>query len=302
MELWQFKISAEKEQAFALFEALEPQCEALTIFEDQKNEALHYVDGICSNEPTAMAIEEAIQATTSTLQPSFQATLQIIKIENQDWLAENCKSLKPLCVGPFFIYGSHIDPAHYIFPDTIAEKPRFNIKIEASTAFGTGHHGTTRGCLNALSHLYQAGFRPHNPFDLGTGTGILAIAMAHLFQVTVLASDVDPEATAKANENAHENDVAALLHCVVSDGLEHPSIQQTKPYDLITANILSGPLIDLAGSIEDALAPGGYLILSGILTEQADAVKAAYNHKHLDCLSMSEDEGWVTLIFLKSSK
>jgi ribosomal protein L11 methyltransferase len=299
MELWQFKISAEKDHAYAIFEALEPVCITTSIFEEQENPALYYVEGMCMDEPAESLIEQIVSETAQQLTPAFKASWQIMPVEEKDWIAENCKSLPPLEVANFFIYGSHINPAEYVLQSEY--ETRIPLKIEASTAFGTGHHGTTRGCLRALWQLYQAGWRPKKPFDLGCGTGILALAIAKLFNVPVLASDIDPEASLKTLENARENAADELIQVITADGLEHPEIQARAPFDLLVANILSGPLIDLAKPLLAVLAPGGYLVLSGILQEQGSAVKAAYQQQLMTLTHESLDEGWLTLVFHKQA-
>jgi ribosomal protein L11 methyltransferase len=166
-------------------------------------------------------------------------------------------------------------------PDSIA------FEIEAGLAFGTGQHDTTTGCLIALDRLKRQGFRARDLIDVGTGTGLLAFAALHLWpSARAIASDIDPVAVAVTRENAQANAIRLgrglrLLDTIAAPGVEHPRIQARAPYDLVIANILAGPLIELAPRLAAALAPGGRLILAGLLTAQAPRVAAAYRRQGL---------------------
>jgi ribosomal protein L11 methyltransferase len=187
-------------------------------------------------------------------------------LPEKDWVAENQQSFRPFQVGRFWVHPSHI--ADNIPADLIA------LRIDAGMAFGTGTHATTRGCLEMLSLLDPA--ETQNTVDVGCGTGILAMAAAKLWQRPVLGGDNDPEAVEVAIENAGLNDVAGLCRFHVSVGLQAPELSKPAPYDLIIANILAGPLVDLAESFAAAVRPGGRVLLSGLLVEQAEMVLSAY--------------------------
>ena len=204
-----------------------------------------------------------------------------------DWVAESRKGLPPLRVGRFFVYASH----------AAAERPAsaIAIRIEAGQAFGTGHHESTRGCLVALEALSRRG-RPRACLDLGCGTGILAVAMAKLWRAPVLACDIDPLAVAVARENARLNGVGPAVRAVRSDGAARRSLASRGPYDVIAANILAPPLAAMAGDLRRALAPGGRLILSGLLRGQDGAVLARYRARHLRLESRLVLGDWVTLV------
>ena len=209
-------------------------------------------------------------------------------LEDQDWVALSLEGLKPVRAGRFFVHGAH---------DT-ARIPAgaVSVEIEAGQAFGTGHHGTTAGCLEALEALLRRrSFQ--NMFDMGTGTGLLAIALAKACHQPVLASDIDAVSVKVASENAALNRVANWLQIVEADGMHHPAIRDNAPFDLIVANILAGPLMQMAGEIGGQLAAGGSLILSGILDEQADRVVAAYIARGLKLQRSASREGWTTLTF-----
>lgn len=183
-----------------------------------------------------------------------------------DWVAENQRSFQPFRVGRFWVHPSHA-----------TEKVPANataLRIDAGLAFGTGTHATTRGCLEAIGALDATRFA--TPIDVGTGSGILAIAMALAWRRPVLGGDNDPDSITVARENAALNGVADLCTFHLSEGLSAAPLATRAPYDLIVANILAGPLVDLAPSLSRAAAAGATLILSGLLVEQADDVVAAY--------------------------
>jgi len=187
-------------------------------------------------------------------------------LPDKDWVAENQRSFQPFQVGPFWIHPSHIREgmAAGLLP----------IEIDAGLAFGTGTHATTRGCLEMLATLDPA--ETVNAVDVGCGSGILAIGMAKLWQRPVLGGDNDPEAVEVAIENAERNGVASLCRFVTSVGLQASEIFNSAPYDLIVANILAGPLVELSESFAAATRPGGRVLLSGLLVEQADMLLSAY--------------------------
>jgi ribosomal protein L11 methyltransferase len=172
------------------------------------------------------------------------------------------------------------------------------IEIEAALAFGTGHHGTTRGCLLALDALLRRR-RPRRVLDVGTGTGVLAIAAARALRRAVLASDVDPVAVQVARANARHNGVGALVTFIIAQGVADHRIARAAPYDLILANILLRPLQRLAAPITRLLAPHGRMILSGLLPGQANAIVSAYAAQGLALERRILLDGWVTLAMRK---
>ena len=161
--------------------------------------------------------------------------------------------------------------------------------------FGTGHHGTTQGCLRALDRLATAGLNPARIADIGCGTAVLAMAAARVWPVTVLASDIDPVAVEVAEANVAVNDLVGRVRCIEAVGLDHPELVALQPFDLVFANILKGPLIDLAPGIGAATAPGGHAILSGLLNEQADEVRAAYEAAGFTLAEAEQLGDWTTL-------
>jgi len=186
-----------------------------------------------------------------------------------DWVAENQRSFRPFQVGPFWVHPSH---ARDGVPGGLLP-----IEIDAGMAFGTGTHATTRGCLEILATLDPA--ETVNAADVGCGSGILAIAMAKLWKRQVVGGDNDPQAVAVAIENAELNDVAALCQFETSIGLQAPDLARRGPYDVIVANILAGPLMELSESFVSAVRPGGRVLLSGLLVEQADMILSTYKRR-----------------------
>jgi ribosomal protein L11 methyltransferase len=212
----------------------------------------------------------------------------IAGLPEQNWVARSLEGLKPVRAGRFLVHGSH-DRAR-VRENDIA------IEVEAGEAFGTGHHGTTAACLLAIDHVLRS--RPvRNALDLGTGTGVLAIAIAKAGKAPVLASDIDPVATRIAEENARLNGVAGLVHAVTAPGLTKVIFAEAGPFDLIVANILAGPLVTLAPAIRRHLAPGGTVILSGLLETQRARIVAAYRAQSLRLARGYPREGWLTLAF-----
>ncbi|MBZ9883904.1 50S ribosomal protein L11 methyltransferase [Mesorhizobium sp. CA10] len=203
-----------------------------------------------------------------------------------DWVSRSLKGLKPVRAGRFFVHGSH-DRAKRRSGDLA-------IEIEAGLAFGTGHHGTTAGCLEVLEQVVLRE-RPRNALDLGTGSAVLAIALAKLAHIPVLATDIDPVAVRVAAANARLNHVKALVETVTAPGFHHPIFARRAPFDLIVANILARPLMRLAPEMAKHISLGGSLVLSGILDRQRDAVISAYVGQAFRHVRTLHREGWVTI-------
>lgn len=198
------------------------------------------------------------------------------EIADTDWVRQVEAMLSPVAAGGFLVHGPH-DRAK-------AAGDPHAIEIEAGEAFGTAHHASTQGCLMAIGGLLRTGLLPWGEgssprcvLDLGTGSGVLAIAVAQLApEATILATDIDPRSVEIARANADLNRVGAQVETMTANGLDHPRLQPPAVFDLIVANILADPLISLAPQMARTLAPQGRIILSGLLNEQADAVLAAY--------------------------
>jgi ribosomal protein L11 methyltransferase len=213
-------------------------------------------------------------------------------IEAKDWVKASLEDLVPVPAGRFIVHGAH-DRAR-IAPN------KLGIEIEAALAFGTGHHGTTRGCLLLLDHVLKA-HRPRRVLDLGTGTGVLAIAAAKALHHHVLASDIDPPSVRVARENGMLNHVGQFVRAIRATGFEAPDFAARGPFDLVLANILANPLRQLAGPMARHLAPRTFVILSGLLTPQATGVIAAYRARGLVPLRHLKIEGWSSLLLRSST-
>ena len=217
-------------------------------------------------------------------------TLAFDTVEAKDWVKASLEDLVPVPAGRFVVHGSHDR-------DRVAPN-KLKIEIEAALAFGTGHHGTTRGCLLLLDHVLKSS-RPRNLLDLGTGTGVLAIAAAKALHRTVLASDIDPPSVRVAAENGRLNEVGHHVRVIRATGFAAPDFTRAGRFDLVLANILANPLRHLASPMARHLAPGARVILSGLLTHQAPAVIAAYRARGLVPLRHLRIEGWSSLLLRK---
>lgn len=215
------------------------------------------------------------------------ADMQFDVVQAKDWVKASLDDLVPVPAGRFVIHGSH---------DRARVPPnKLGIEIEAALAFGTGHHGTTRGCLLLLDHVLKS-HRPARVLDLGTGTGVLAIAAAKAQHRRVLASDIDPASVMVARDNVRLNRVRPGVRVIRATGFEAPDFAGAGPFDLVLANILANPLRQLAGPMRRHLAPSALVILSGLLTPQARAVAAAYRARGLVPVKHLRIEGWSSLL------
>jgi ribosomal protein L11 methyltransferase len=212
-------------------------------------------------------------------------------MEAKDWVKATLEDLVPVRAGRFIVHGAH---------DRAKVPPnKLGIEIEAALAFGTGHHGTTRGCLLLLDRVLKAA-RPRRVLDLGTGTGVLAIAAAKGLRIAVLASDIDPLSVKVARDNAGLNGVGHSVQVVRAAGLSAPQFASRGPFDLVLANILANPLRQMATPLAGHLAPSARVILSGLLPHQAQGVIAAYRGRGLVLEGQIRIEGWSSLLLRKA--
>ncbi len=213
-------------------------------------------------------------------------------VASRNWLACNQLDLGPVEAGGFWIHGSHETN-----PCPPGKRP---IVIDAALAFGTGRHGTTEGCIQLLDRLYGMGFSPRNVCDIGCGTGILAIASAMLWTCQIIASDNDPDAVDQAVGNAANNEVGDQVRVVTCDGFEDPAHAGMAPYDMITANILSGPLKRLAGEFSSHCREGGRLIVSGLLAEEEGEMLDALTPRGFEAEDRIPIDEWLSLLLVRT--
>lgn len=214
------------------------------------------------------------------------ARAEFSDINEKDWVAASLEGLPPVRAGRFVVHGGH--DRHRVRGNEIG------IEIEAALAFGTGHHGTTRGCLLHFNDLVKRR-RPRQVLDVGTGTGLLAIAAARVLQCPVVAGDIDPVSTITARANAVANKAGAYVRPVTATGTRHPAVVAMAPYDVIFANILCRPLMKLATSIRSVAADNCDLILSGLLARDVNAILSAYRTQGFRLIQRKDLEGWVSL-------
>jgi ribosomal protein L11 methyltransferase len=208
-------------------------------------------------------------------------------IAAKDWVKASLEGLVPVAAGRFIVHGQH-DRAH-VPPN------KLGIEIEAALAFGTGHHGTTRGCLLLLDHVLRSKM-PRRILDLGAGTGVLAIAAAKALRRRVLASDIDPRSAVVAAENARLNGVGDLVESICATGFAAPQFRMRAPFDLVLANILANPLRQMAPAMAAHLAPDAMVILSGLLPHQTRGVIAAHRANGVILIRQIRIDGWCSLL------
>ncbi len=282
--------STARRVADIIVETFDPAETAAAAFEETANAATWsggpwIVELFFGRTPDETAVR-ALVALVSDEATAAGATFH--DVPKRDWVAASLEGLEAVREGRFVIHGSH--GRGRVKPGDIG------IEIEAALAFGTGHHGTTRGCLATLNAVGKRR-RPMRMLDVGTGTGVLAIAAARRFRRPVAAGDIDAIAIEAATGNVRQNRAHPYVRPVRARGLGHPGLRRSGPYDLIFANILARPLRGLAPSIRRALVPGGEIILSGLLGGDVPGVISAYRMQGLVLVRRRDIEGWATLLF-----
>ena len=284
--IWALNIIAGADVAFDLADALGMEgvmtALSVTLFDAANGNML--VQGLYETEDGA-------KQSYAALDPAQLASASIEQLPAKDWVSETQAGLPPVNAGRFFIYGSH-DAGRL-------SSGKVPLLVDAGMAFGTGHHGTTAGCLRIFSGLLDTDVEMDSVLDLGCGAGILAIAAAKtLPQADILATDIDPDAIMVTDQNMIENDVPGRITTAVADGFDDP-VLKSRQFDLIFANILAGPLMTLADDIVTATAPSGHVILSGILDEKAETVAVCFREAGLQVTPQPSLEGWTSLLAQK---
>jgi ribosomal protein L11 methyltransferase len=271
-----------------LGETLDAQSTVCAAFEDEAGRwqvAVHF-----RHAPDEASLRSLVAIAAGE---TASRSLSIEPVAATDWVAQSLAGLKPVRIGRFLVHGAH-DRARLRAND-------IGIEIEAALAFGTGHHGTTRGCLCALADLARRR-RVRRVLDVGTGSGILAIAAARLLHARIMASDIDGRAIEAARGNARVNRAAPLVTFVRASGTAARAITSAAPYQLIFGNILLSALTRLAVPLCDLTAPGARIVLSGLLPGHANAVRAAYRARGLVLERRITLDGWVTLVMRRNAK
>lgn len=263
-------------------EELDPAPYGTGVFEIEDGSGLYEVTAYFEETPDAVALD--------LLAASHGAGgFLVSEVPDEDWVAKVRRELAPVEAGRFFVHGSH--DADKVPGD------RIPLLIEAAMAFGTGHHGTTLGCLKALDALATQGAMPARVADIGCGTAVLAMAAARVWpEARVMASDIDAVAVEVAEANLAANGMAGQVECLEAAGFEHAALEAAAPFDLVFANILKGPLVALAPEMAAKVAKDGHVILSGLLNEQADAVEAAYVARGFERAARDSHGEWTTLV------
>jgi ribosomal protein L11 methyltransferase len=285
--LWRIAVDVEPGDT-ALFEtALEPFCDTVSCFDDDDGRDWR-IEGLAGREPDRAALAVALTlAAACRGVPVPQARVEALP--SRDWLAENQAEFPAFAIGRFFVYGSHV-----------AERVpagRIGLLIDPGTAFGSGRHASTAGCLTALDDLSRRRFR--RALDMGCGSGILAIAIAKLWRAPVLAADADDEAVAVTRNNARLNGVGDRVRAIRADGYHAPGIRAARPFDLIVCNILARPIKRMAAGLAFGLRPGGIAVLSGFLERDAGGVLFAHRASGLRLVRRITIDGWQTLVLTR---
>jgi ribosomal protein L11 methyltransferase len=285
--IWRVSVAApDAESAAAAASALDGACGAVSAFEQP--DGLWCIDGLALEPPPRGVIEARLALAWSGRGEPPAVALE--RLPARDWLGENQASFAPFRVGRFFVHGSVFDGR--------APAGTIPLLIDAATAFGTGEHGSTKGCLLAVSRLA----RPRRILDMGTGTGILAIAAAKRFRCRVRAADIEAGAVQVARVNAARNGVACWVRAIRAGSYRRREIARRAPFDLVLANILARPLALLARDLSHALASRGVAVLAGLLPRQEALVLAAHRAAGLRLAARIDVGGWRTLILARGCR
>ncbi len=289
--MWQCYIQAKREDLEIFYHYLADQFISSSLFEIDEKENVWAMDGLFPEESLQIEIRTRLEILSKTYHLT-SPTITFEKLPDKDWVRENRASFEPIQVGQFYIHSSY-DHSRPEGSDKIL------LEIDASLAFGTGQHETTKGCLIALENLSKT-YTFKKALDLGTGSGILAMAIAALYHCPTLAVDIDPDAIDIAQANIEKNGYKPWVDCHISDGFKSACFENAKLFDLIVANILAGPLIELCMEVTAHLESGGLLILSGLLKEQSHDVLEAYKTQGLRFLENKTLGQWVILTLQKT--
>lgn len=289
-DIWHLRLKVSPDALAVFEEVFERFAESVTMFMEDKSgisdgDCDWFLDGYSRVPPERAAIVSALSAVAAATGLEVP-DLTVERLPNVDWVLENLREFPPIDAGRFFVRGSHWDGRVPV--------GRTELLVDAGTAFGSGEHATTKGCLTALDKLAKRR-RFTKPLDLGAGSGILGIAMAKMWATDVLATDIDPGAVRVAANNAKLNGVGARFTSVVSDGYRNRALKQGAPFDIIVANILAKPLMRMAKDLAAHLAPDGVAVLAGLLEWQERMVMGTHERQGLRLKDRLVLDGWAIL-------
>jgi len=287
---WSAKVTVATEHADAFETAFAGLAGVVSMYEATVDGKFWTVEGTFDAAPPKAELAERIALAASSLGVAEPA-LEVGKVPECDWLSASTAAFPPLRAGRFYIHGDHI--AGPFPPGAI------RVLVNAATAFGSGHHASTLGCLQALDGLTHRIKSVNRALDMGAGTAILAIAMAKAWHAPVIAADIDPVAVKVSRFNAQRNGVTPLVRAVLSEGCGQRDVLREGPYDLITANILARPLAAMSADLSSLLAPGGHLILAGFLRHHEQMVLSPYRMHGLRLVKRYRLAPWTTLVLRK---
>lgn len=288
MTILKLTLESSKEQLQAIEDVLEPYAQAISTFEIP-NTPMWRVEGYCHNETAPENWEAEIR---NTLLPHIKSDITFEVLPEEDWLTKSYDGFPPINAGRFFVHGSHFEG--------VIPAGKIPLLINAATAFGSGEHQTTYGCLRAMSDI-STSHQPRHILDMGTGSGILAFAASKLWHKPVLGVDIDRESVRVARENAQMNGLDTCVKLIAGKGFKGKELAAQK-YDLICANILANPLCEMARDLVAHTADNGYIILSGILNSQANQVKMAYRGQNTQLVKHYIFGEWTTLLLKKGKR
>lgn len=290
--MWHILFELRKDPALAIQSALHELFDTVVYHQDDEEVVNYTIELIFEEKPDQEGVYKALSALDADAMRDVTLTLE--KLPEHDWLQHVYAQLQPINAGSFFVYGSH-------YTDPIPDH-KIPLLIEAATGFGTGEHPTTKGCLLLCDQLHKDGHTFRNIFDLGCGSGILAIGAAKLWgEARILGVDIDEQSIDVAQRHKDTNGVGEAVLFYTGDGLDDPLVAERAPFDLLFANILAQPLIDFADGIVAATQKDGYIILSGFLDEQAERVLAPYKAQSCDVLATQHIDQWQAVLLRKTT-